>query len=64
MFVPELFPSHNRTDEPGGEPEATGRLYLCRSSSNTIEADVLTIKQAAASIFTDKLELSFFVYLC
>lgn len=42
----ELFPSHNRTARPEREPEATGRLCLCRSSSITTEADVLTIKQA------------------
>lgn len=51
-FVPELSPSHNRTGGPGGKPEATGRLYLCCSSSITIEADVLTIKQAAGSMST------------
>lgn len=51
VFVPELL-SHNRTNGPGGQPEATGRLYLYCSSNTIIEADVLTIEQAAKSMLT------------
>lgn len=40
--------SHSRTEPAGGEPpEAAEMLYLCCSSSITMEGDVLTIKQAA-----------------
>lgn len=60
VFVPELPPSHIRTGGPGGEPEATEILYLCSSSSITIEADVLTIKQAAESMSTGNSFVLFF----
>lgn len=62
-FVSELSPSHNRTSEPAGDPEATGRLYLRCSSSIIMEADVLTIKRAAESVM-NSISLLAFAYLC